>query len=656
MQLKSLTIENFGIYKGIHTVDLTVTEEKPIVLFGGLNGGGKTTFLDALQLVLYGKHAKCSNRGTQAFGSFLASTKNRFSDQSESVSLTLEFTHKAETDEYTYIVKRAWSVASSPENTKDKLKVFCNGEVDEFVSSNWDDFVNEFIPQSLSDLFFFDGEKIENLANPERSSELIQTGLENLLGLDLLTQLRSDLTVIENERKKSNIDENLIKRVSDCEDEIGEHDIVLRTLRNEAASLEEEISGLNVAIKKARQNARMSGAHLIEERDSIKFELGAIDRQLKDNLQQRVKIDAGACPLGLIPKLLEETKQQIAIEEKAKQAKELDTSISDYEAQILNTLAQGKVDKSTLNAINQLVEDNRNERRGFAAGDCYIDLPLSIFTGLDERIASEQAERKKLIKIREELEEKLALFIKQEEAIPDYNDVKAILSELAALEAEFESKNTLLEQNKTLLAQAIAKRDVLNTRYTSLLTQQNKDTFEQKRTLQVCDHVNKLKATMHSFAKSMIKENIALIEQKIAEKFIGLTRKDSLINAVSVDTETFSLTLLSYEGEELAPNRLSAGERQLLAIAILSALAEASGKELPTVIDTPLGRLDGKHRTKLIKNYFPKAASQVLLLSTDEEITGKYYDDLKPFVNREYQIAFDEELKSSTISEGYFNG
>ena len=109
-------------------------------------------------------------------------------------------------------------------------------------------------------------------------------------------------------------------------------------------------------------------------------------------------------------------------------------------------------------------------------------------------------------------------------------------------------------------------------------------------------------------------------------------------------------------GEELAPSRLSAGERQLLAIAILSALAEASGKELPTVIDTPLGRLDGKHRTKLIKNYFPKAASQVLLLSTDEEITGKYYDELKPFVNREYQIAFEEESKSSTISEGYFNG
>lgn len=656
MQLKSLTIKNFGIYKGLHTVDLTVSEQKPIILFGGLNGGGKTTFLDALQLVLYGKHARCSNRGNQAYGTYLASTKNRFSEPSDDVSLTLEFSHRTDTNEQAYTVQRSWFIAKQPENTRDKLKVLCDGEVDDFISSNWDDFVNEFIPQSLSDLFFFDGEKIENLANPERSSELIQTGLENLLGLDLLTQLHSDLSVIENERKKTNIDEKLIKKVSDCESEIGEHDIVLRSLRNEVANLEQEISDLNIQINKARQNVRKSGAHLIEDRDALKFELGAIDRQLKDNLQQRVKLDAGAGPLGLISGLISETQEQIKLESDAKQAKALDGSIAEYEAQILGILSEGKVDKATYKAINKLVDDNQNKRQRYANTESYIDLPLSIFTGLHERIANEQAERKKLLKQRGDLLEKQALLVKQEEAIPDYNDVKAILNELATLEAEFKNKYTLLEQNNRLLEQALAKREVLNTRYTNLLTQQNRDTFEQKRALQVCDHVDRLKDTMQSFAKTMIKENIELIEQKIAEKFIGLTRKDNLISSVSVNTETFALTLMSKEGDVLAPSRLSAGERQLLAIAILSALAEASGKELPTVIDTPLGRLDGRHRSKLIDNYFPKAASQVLLLSTDEEITGKYYTALKPFINREYHIAFDEQGKTSTISEGYFNG
>lgn len=656
MQLKSLKIENFGIYKGLHSVDLTVSAKKPIILFGGLNGGGKTTFLDALQLVLYGKHARCSNRGNQAFGTYLASTKNRFSESSDKVSLTLEFSHRTDTNEQVYTVKRSWLIAKQPENTKDKLQVQCNGEADDFISSNWDDFVNEFIPQSLSDLFFFDGEKIENLANPERSSELIQTGLESLLGLDLLTQLHNDLSVIENERKKANIDEKLIKKVSDCESEIGEHDIILRSLRNEVASLEQSISELNVQINKARQNVRRSGAHLIDERDSLKFELGAIDRQLKDNLQRRVKLDAGAGPLGLIPDLLNDTQEQMKLETDAKQAKAIDDSIAEYEAQMLAILSNGKVDKPTYSAISKLVDDNQNKRQRLASINSYIDLPLSIFTGLNERIVSEQAEREELLKEREDLWEKQALLAKQEEAIPDYNDVKLILNELAILEAEFKNKQVLLEHNNRLLEQAIAKRDVLNTRYTNLLTQQNKDTFEQKRTLQVCDHVDRLKDTMQSFAKVMIKENIELIELKIAEKFISLTRKEDLINSVSVNTETFALTLISHDGNTLAPARLSAGERQLLAIAILSALAEASGKELPTVIDTPLGRLDGKHRSKLIDNYFPNAASQVLLLSTDEEITGKYYEALKPFINREYQIAFNEHEQTSTISEGYFNG
>lgn len=656
MILKSLTLENFGIYKGIHTVNLAVSEQKPIILFGGLNGGGKTTFLDALQLVLYGKHARCSNRGHQAFGAYLASTKNRYSKASESVSLTLEFTHRTETSEQLFKVQRSWVIAKLADNTKDKVQVFCNGDLDPFISSKWDEFVNEFIPQSLSDLFFFDGEKIENLANPDRSSELIQTGLENLLGLDLLSQLQSDLSNIERERKTSNIDETIIKKVSDCEAEIGEHDTHLKSLRNEIANLEQESSNFNIRINKTRQKVRKSGAHLIEERDTIKFELGAIDRQLKDNLQQRVKVDAGAGPLGLISNLITDTITQIRLESKANQAKAFNESVGEYEQQILSILNNGKVDDNTQAAISALVDENKAQRQKFADTDCYINLPESIFNGLNDRISHEKAERDSLLKQRDVLLEKQALFEKQEEAIPDYNDVKVILSELAVIEAEFKNKQTLLQHNNRLLEQAMAKRDVLNTRYTNLLTQQNKDTFEQKRALQVSDHIDKLKGTMQSFAKAMIKENIQLLEQKIADKFVGLTRKDKLISSVSVNTETFALTLLSQQNDVLPPSRLSAGERQLLAIAILWALAEASGKELPTVIDTPLGRLDGKHRSKLIDNYFPKAANQVLLLSTDEEITGKYYQNLKPSINREYHIAFNESAQTSTISEGYFNG
>lgn len=656
MLFKSLTIENFGIYRGIHEVDLTVSENKPVILIGALNGAGKTTFLDALQLVLYGKHAKCSNRGHQAFGAYLASTKNRYAADLDSVAITLVFSHRVQTNEQLYKIKRSWNIPKSADSTKDKVQVFCNNELDIFISEKWDDFVNDFIPLSLSDLFFFDGEKIENLAHPDRSSELIQTGLESLLGLDLLSQLQSDLSNIERERKVSNIDEAIVKKVSDCENTISEHDTHLKLLRDEVAVLEKQASELNLEINKNRQKARKSGAHLIEERDSIKFELGAIDRQLKDNLQQRIKIDAGICPLGLITSLIGETRQQINLEYKAKQEYIFDKSVSNYEQKILKIIRSGNVDAATHQAITTLMDENKRQRQLSSNTECYINLSDDIFSGIDERITQEQLERKKLLEIREKLLERQALYEKKEEAAPDYDDVNEILSTLNIVESEFKNKQTLLEYKSSLLEQTVAKRDVLNARYTNLLTQQNKETFEQKRALQVSDHTGKLKRTMQSFAKALIKENILLLEQKIAEKFIALTRKTTLINTVTIDTESFDLNLHTQQNEVLSPNKLSAGERQLLAIAILWALAEASGKELPTVIDTPLGRLDGMHRNKLVENYFPMASKQVLLLSTDEEITGKYHQRLKPSINREYQIQFDELEKTSTISEGYFNG
>ena len=92
----------------------------------------------------------------------------------------------------------------------------------------------------------------------------------------------------------------------------------------------------------------------------------------------------------------------------------------------------------------------------------------------------------------------------------------------------------------------------------------------------------------------------------------------------------------------------------MLAVAILWALAKSSGKTLPTLIDTPLGRLDGPHRQKLIKNYFPKASSQVLIFSTDEEVTKEHYESLKPHIAAEYKINYTEETESSSFEEGYF--
>ncbi|MEZ9049502.1 DNA sulfur modification protein DndD [Vibrio sp. 10N.247.311.64] len=654
MLLKSLTLKNFGIYKGKHTVDLTVTKEQPVILFGGLNGGGKTTFLDALQLVLYGKHAKCSNRGSLAYGTYLSSTLNRYVDKSDSVMLELTFSHTTDTQEQVFTVRREWKTAKQQENTKDKVSVSCNGEPDLYLSDYWDEFVNEFIPMSLSDLFFFDGEKIENLAHPERSNELIKTGIENLLGLDLLSQLHLDLTNIERKRKSDNLDTGVIQKVEACEAEIESNNELIETLSVEMAKLKSRQSQANVEINKARKKVRESGAHLIEERDHIRFELGAIAQQLKDNQQQRVKLDSGIGPLGLIQPLLAQTQKQAKLEEQATEANALSNAIQSYEATLLTALDAHELPQKARTALESTMANMANERNELASISQYVGLPSNIFNGLSEKVSQDQSERETLVKQREILLEKKALFEKKEESIPDYETVKHVLSELAYYETEFKNTLTVISVKSSELEQAQARSNVLNQRYTNLLTLQNKDTFEQKRSIQVVEHIGKLKETMQGFAKSLVKENIELLQEKITEKFVALTRKEQLISGICICPESFSLTLLSASNEALSPSRLSAGERQLLAIAILWGLSEASGKELPTVIDTPLGRLDGQHRTRLIESYFPYAANQVLLLSTDEEIMGDYYSKLKPSVHREYHISYNEQATTSTISEGYF--
>jgi DNA sulfur modification protein DndD len=73
------------------------------------------------------------------------------------------------------------------------------------------------------------------------------------------------------------------------------------------------------------------------------------------------------------------------------------------------------------------------------------------------------------------------------------------------------------------------------------------------------------------------------------------------------------------------------------------------------IIDTPLGRLDSKHRKFFVENYFPNAGHQVILLSTDEEIVGGYYNSLKNSIAQEYLVEYDEVAQSSVVSNGYFN-
>lgn len=121
-----------------------------------------------------------------------------------------------------------------------------------------------------------------------------------------------------------------------------------------------------------------------------------------------------------------------------------------------------------------------------------------------------------------------------------------------------------------------------------------------------------------------------------------------------MDPKTLDMQYLDENGNAVAKESLSAGEKQLMVIAILWALAICSKKKLPVIIDTPLSRLDSQHRISIISTYFPNASDQTIILSTDTEIDHNYYDIMKESVGDEFTLIYSEETKSTSIEKGYF--
>lgn len=96
---------------------------------------------------------------------------------------------------------------------------------------------------------------------------------------------------------------------------------------------------------------------------------------------------------------------------------------------------------------------------------------------------------------------------------------------------------------------------------------------------------------------------------------------------------------------------LSAGEKQIFAVALLWDLSITSGRTLPVIIDTPLGGLDSAQRKTLTHHYFPKAAAQLIILSTDTEIDEQWYAELKPYVSKSFMLTHDTTENCTSVKE-----
>ena len=136
--------------------------------------------------------------------------------------------------------------------------------------------------------------------------------------------------------------------------------------------------------------------------------------------------------------------------------------------------------------------------------------------------------------------------------------------------------------------------------------------------------------------------------------FNQLSHKPDRISRVEINSDTFAVTLFDSSKRALSKEELSAGEKQIYTTALLWGLAKTSGKPLPMILDTPLGRLDSSHRKLLVERYFPHASHQMILLSTDTEVDEFFHSLMDPYISHTFHLAYHKSEAHTTIREGYF--
>jgi len=166
--------------------------------------------------------------------------------------------------------------------------------------------------------------------------------------------------------------------------------------------------------------------------------------------------------------------------------------------------------------------------------------------------------------------------------------------------------------------------------------------------------VPKVRGALEEFKSLLILRKVRELEGAVTTCFNRLCRKKDNMRQISIDPNTFSVTVIDRDGHPIPKAQLSAGEKQVYAISMLWALARTSRRPLPVIIDTPLARLDRDHRHLLAENYFPLASHQVLMLSTDTEVDESYFETISRSISHSYLLEFSPEEHFTSVKSGYF--
>ncbi|MDY0165546.1 MAG: DNA sulfur modification protein DndD [Thermoguttaceae bacterium] len=660
MILEKLTLDNFGLYRGEQSLNLAPDSQNgnrlPIVLFGGINGGGKTTLLDAVKLVLYGSRGNYSKRSSIAYDEFLRGSVNRDVPLSTGASVTLAFRITLDGEEHAYEVRRAWYQRGR--TLRERTFVSKDGEPDTYLADHWTDFVEEAIPLGVSQLFFFDAEQVRFLADDDTAQASLGGAIKSLLGLDLAERLITDAAVLESRFSVQTAGVDDDPAVAGFQAEIEALVDELVNKKAERAGLENNRQRAENAQAEAEEAFAAIGGKHWQQRDARRLALSELVNRRGAIESELVQLAAGALPLCLIPEALDRVREQDLREKQAAEHAVVQDILAQRDARVLESLAELGVANAAVKTVRKVLDADRRARRkesdvpkwvcfsDAARGQLHV-LRDTQMSQLQEHVAKLLGQLEAIVRDVESAEHSLA-------AIPDDADVAEYVRRLQETTKELAVLNDRAARLDGEIAAMQTQRDGLQQKLLARRRERVELELANEQAARMVKVAVRTQDTMRKFLARATAAKIDRLSHRVTESFRFLLRKKTLVDHVQIDPATFAIALFDAKGRSIPKQRLSEGEKQVFAISVLWGLAQASPRPLPAIIDTPMARLDSEHRQHLVERYFPNASHQVIILSTDTEVDQDFYAQLQPHIARAYHLDYDERTRVTCAREGYF--
>ena len=642
MIIKELVLHNFGVYASTNRFEFH--GEKPVVLIGGMNGRGKTTFLEAVLLSLYGSNSFAySESKYKTFGQYLKSFVN-VSDGTLETYVDLEFSMESEV----YRIHREWSGAK--QRISETIKVYKDGEYNQFLTDNWTMFIENILPSGLSNFFFFDGEKIAELAVEDTSTQMKES-IKTLLGISVLDLLKSDLGRIINRTTKNQVASSEAKMIEELREK---RDLAVKALEDIDIEIEELVA-LKVEasqnLEQKRQEYSAKGGDIVTQRQELFQKRSTVSSHIETLKEQLILDAASELPFILVTDLLRNIRENAEIEQdqrmlsvalkkmRAMLPEYLKTNASDENAaERFITFIDGKMGKSA-SVVPCKLSDTSLFKLQMLLDDQLLDTKFTV--------ADHQKELEKLQGQADQLDSYMAVDIDEKAIAKIYREIKELEQEIIDLDVKLERK---AEDRRTCNGEMMNAVSVFNKHVEAYLkcVELNDDGDR------IVKYSHMANAILEEYKVRLQRNKIGVVAETMTVCYKKLANKKDLIDRVEMDPVTLDLSYINANGETVNKASLSAGEKQLMVISLLWALALCSKKKLPVIIDTPLSRLDSAHRVSLIQTYFPQASEQTIILSTDSEIDQNYYEIMKDDIGDEFTLIYDDVSKSTTIRYGYF--